>query len=307
MDIPTRFGNGDLPGQWWLAQRWDPTVRRFFGYVLAAGFTAAIALILLTRNDAPKPAGPPPGVHDDRAELRRAAEAGIRVTAKDPDAVRFRGEQVYMQAVAGQVAVCGQTNVFGGASQSFVPFVALIGVNAGTEDPAQRYQVVDIHVASSPGEADHTYLQTVARCYDGGGPQIHAGVTPVPPLPEHSNAVQRAAAAPPAPPARADTTPRPPAAAQPQADVAGTVVAPVPDPHSPSVGAVEAGAVAAATSRTVTMRQNGNIRSAPHGDTIRVAPKGTSMRVFAEAPGGWLEVGDATAPFGWVHGSMVEH
>jgi len=29
------------------------------------------------------------------------------------------------------------------------------------------------------------------------------------------------------------------------------------------------------------------------------------LRVFAEAPGGWLEVGD-TAPFGWVHGSMVE-
>jgi hypothetical protein len=55
------------------------------------------------------------------------------------------------------------------------------------------------------------------------------------------------------------------------------------------------------------MRQNANIRTAPHGDTIRVAPKGSSMRVFAEAPGGWLEVGDTTAPLGWVHGSMVEH
>jgi hypothetical protein len=306
MDNPTRPGNGDVPGRWWLAQRRDLTVGRFFGYVLAVGLAAAVALILLTRNDTPRPAGPPPGVHDGRADMRRAAEAGVRLTAKDPDAVRFRGEQVYTQAVAGQVAVCGQTNVFGGASQSFVPFVALIGVNTGIEAPAQKYQVVDIHVASTPGEADHTYLQTVARCYDGGGPQIHAGVTPVPPLPEHLNAAQRAAAAPSAPPDRADAT-RPPAVAQPVANVARTVGAPMPDWRPPSGGAAEAGAVAAATSRTVTMRQNGNIRSAPHGDTIRVAPKGTSMHVFAEAPGGWLEVGDATAPFGWVHGSMVEH
>jgi hypothetical protein len=127
----------------------------------------------------------------------------------------------------------------------------------------------------------------------------------VPPLPEHSNAVQRAAVAAPAPPALADPT-RPPVVAQPLSNAARTVVAPVPDPHSPSVGVVETGAVAAATSRTVTMRQNGNIRIAPHGDTTRVVPKGSSMHVFAEAPGGWLEVGDATAPFGWVHGSMVE-
>ena len=43
---PSTFGNGGLPGQWWPAQRWDLTVRRFFGYVLAVGLAAAIALIL---------------------------------------------------------------------------------------------------------------------------------------------------------------------------------------------------------------------------------------------------------------------
>ncbi len=57
-----------------------------------------------------------PAVYDDRTGLRLTAEAGIRLAARDPDAVRFRGEQVYPQAVAGQVAVCGQTNVFGGTS-----------------------------------------------------------------------------------------------------------------------------------------------------------------------------------------------
>ena len=156
-----------------------------------------------------------------------------------------------------------------------------------------------------PAKADHTYLQTVARCYDGGGPGIHAGVTPVPPLPEHSNAVQRAAEVPPAPAALTDPK-RPSIVAQPLSNTTRTVVAPVPDPHSPPVGVAEAGSVPTVTVRIVIMRQNGNIRTAPHGDTIRVAPRGSSMRVFAEAPGGWLEVGDAAAPFGWVHGSMVE-
>jgi uncharacterized protein YraI len=53
------------------------------------------------------------------------------------------------------------------------------------------------------------------------------------------------------------------------------------------------------------MRQDANIHTAPHGSAVGVAPRGSSLRVFSEAPGGWLEVGE-TAPFGWVHSSMVE-
>jgi hypothetical protein len=53
------------------------------------------------------------------------------------------------------------------------------------------------------------------------------------------------------------------------------------------------------------MRQNANLHSDPHGPATRVVPQGTVLRVFATAPGGWYQVGD-TAPWGWVHESMLE-
>jgi hypothetical protein len=53
------------------------------------------------------------------------------------------------------------------------------------------------------------------------------------------------------------------------------------------------------------MRQNGNIRSAPQGETLRVEPQGKELRVFGEAPGGWLQIGDTEAN-GWVHSSLVQ-
>jgi len=53
------------------------------------------------------------------------------------------------------------------------------------------------------------------------------------------------------------------------------------------------------------MRQNGNIRMAPQGETIRVEPQGKELRVFRKAPGGWLQIGDTEAK-GWVHSSLVQ-
>jgi hypothetical protein len=55
-----------------------------------------------------------------------------------------------------------------------------------------------------------------------------------------------------------------------------------------------------------TLRQPGNMRTHPNGggDVVRVLPRGTVMRVFGEAPGGWLQLG-STAPEGWVHSSMI--
>ena len=60
--------------------------------------------------------------------------------------------------------------------------------------------------------------------------------------------------------------------------------------------------------QAVTMRQAGNIRGAPSGEAqlVRVAPKGAYLRVFSQAPGGWLQVGDTNEPEGWVHSSLVE-
>jgi hypothetical protein len=250
----------------------------------------------------------PPAALNDRADARLAAESGIRSGAKNPDAVRFRGEQIYPQAVAGQIAVCGQTDVSG---RSFVPFVVLVAPGDGY--PAPRYRVTETHIAGGVADVDRTYIETVARCYDGGGPQamLHGSIASVPPLPEH--------------PWRGEPPPVSPAPSGPSQQQAVVVQTPsavtlraparvtplAPDvltggpPGAYRAADLLAGGPAADVSRTVIMRQNGNIRAVPQGDTVRIAPRGTSLRVFAEAPGGWLEVGD-TVPFGWVHGSMVE-
>jgi len=54
------------------------------------------------------------------------------------------------------------------------------------------------------------------------------------------------------------------------------------------------------------MRQNGNIRSGPQGETLRIEPQGKELRVFGEAPGGWLQIGGDTEANGWVHSSLVQ-
>ncbi|TDH58288.1 SH3 domain-containing protein, partial [Dankookia rubra] len=65
----------------------------------------------------------------------------------------------------------------------------------------------------------------------------------------------------------------------------------------------------AAGGRQVTTSQAHpvNIRSAPGGGgaVVRVVPRASALRVFGEAPGGWLEVGESQ-PFGWVHASVLD-
>ncbi len=290
-------------------------MRGAFGYILAAGFAAALAFMLFAGHDAQKPAQSSPArlspaASDDRAEVRLVAESGIRSGAKNPDAVRFRGEQVYPQAVAGQIAVCGQTDMSGGPGRSFVPFVVLVAVTAD-EDPALRYRATETHVAGAMVDVDRTYIETVARCYDGGGPQamLHGSIASVPPLPENPDAASRGVPVPVSPPQPQPAAIQMPMTVKPRGAARAVPLAPDvltgAPPGAYRAADVLAGGPAPEISRTVIMRQNGNIRAAPHGDTLRIAPKGASLRVFAEAPGGWLEVGD-TAPFGWVHGSMVE-
>ena len=47
------------------------------------------------------------------------------------------------------------------------------------------------------------------------------------------------------------------------------------------------------------------MRADPHGASVRVVPRGTALHVFSQAPGGWLQVGDA-GPEGWIHESMLD-
>ena len=73
---------------------------------------------------------------------------------------------------------------------------------------------------------------------------------------------------------------------------------PAPPPRPPVPGARTAFG-------SVILRQAANLHSDPHGPAVRVVPQGTVLRVLSQAPGGWYQVGD-TAPWGWVHESMVE-
>ncbi|MBO1081029.1 SH3 domain-containing protein [Roseomonas haemaphysalidis] len=146
------------------------------------------------------------------------------------------------------------------------PFVALVSRQA---DGAMA---VEPHVAIDDVSATRVFVETQSRCV------ADAAAMPA----------QRRGAPPPLPviPARLNTiTPDAP----------------------PAVKRMEAEAAQAQQNfGGVTLRQNGNMRENPHGGgaVIRVLARGTAMRVFAEAPGGWLQVGQQQAE-GWVHNSMV--
>jgi uncharacterized protein YraI len=59
---------------------------------------------------------------------------------------------------------------------------------------------------------------------------------------------------------------------------------------------------------TTSARTPVNIRSGPSGGTevVRVVPRASSLQVFGEAPGGWLQVGEGGEAWGWLHNSMLE-
>lgn len=248
----------------------------------AVALTIGVALLAAGCD---KEVCPPPvtaSAQDALVDVRKVAETSVRVAAANSDAVRFRGVQVWPQAVKNQFAVCGQANVFGPSSNTFVLFVAVVTRNELGQDPARKFKA-EARVGSTITEATRVYVDALARCYEGGGPQQalrRDNVPPLPPLPDDPKAVL-AGPTPVAPPAPA-SPPQPPAAAVPSA-VAGA---------SPASG-------------IVVMRQNGNIRGTPQGQTLRVEPSGKELRVFGEAPGGWLQVGD-TVPNGWVHSSLVQ-
>jgi len=221
---------------------------------------------------------------DQLADLRKAAENSVRLSASSPDAVRLRGVQVWPQAVKNQFAVCGQANVFGPSSNTYVLFVVVVTQNDPGDDPSRTFKT-EARVGSTVTEATKVYVDTLARCYESGGPQniMRGTAAPVPPMPSDTKTVLSgptpAAAGPPAAPAPG-AQPQPSATAQ---------AAPKSTPAS----------------GTAVMRQNGNIRIAPQGETIRVEPQGKELRVFGEAPGGWLQIGDTEAN-GWVHSSLVQ-
>ena len=76
------------------------------------------------------------------------------------------------------------------------------------------------------------------------------------------------------------------------------------DPRAPADAPHPAPTATAQPGAKVTVRQSANVHSSPGGPSVRTVAQGVSLRVFAQASGGWYQVGDS-APFGWVHESML--
>jgi hypothetical protein len=214
---------------------------------------------------------PPPAAAaaGEAAEARRAAAEQLRARLRMTGDMPLRAVQVWRQQLAGTVAVCGQVNPAGGANDPFIPWVATVAMADGK---AQRTELV---LGASNAEASRVYVEMVDRCFEGGGPRTAQSAGPLPPLPLDG----------------ALSAARPPAAA------------PLPAPAAPSAAAPPAGGRQVTTSQAHPV----NIRNSPGGGgaVVRVVPRASTLRVFNEAPGGWLEVGEEQ-PFGWVHGSVLD-
>jgi len=221
---------------------------------------------------------------DQLADLRKAAENSVRLSASSPDSVRLRGVQVWPQAVKNQFAVCGQANVFGPSSNTYVLFVVVVTQNDPGDDPSRTFKT-EARVGSTVTEATKVYVDTLARCYESGGPQniMRGTAAPVPPMPSDTKTVLSG----------------------PTPTATGAPAAPAPGAQPQPSATAQAAPKSTPASGTAVMRQNGNIRIAPQGETIRVEPQGKELRVFGEAPGGWLQIGDTEAN-GWVHSSLVQ-
>jgi hypothetical protein len=229
---------------------------------------------------------PPRGSHAPASGAEVAAQDDLR--AAFPDAhgrMSFRGVQQYGQAIAGHTAVCGQVNPFATSPTLFVPFVSVLTSGNGGFS-------IERYVGTDTDSASRVYMAMIRYCYEDGGPEagpLHS-VMALPPGPNNVSASLPSAAP----------------AAQPAAPAPQRAATAAPSGVSGSADAA-AGAVSdqSPASGSVTMRQNANLHAAPQGASVRVVPAGTVLHVFAQAPGGWLEVGDA-APLGWVHESMVQ-
>lgn len=271
------------------------TVRGAMARIGAARPAYALALLALCAACKEEPRAEAPDLAYEAA-VKRAAEAQLRTTAGTE--VALRGVQVYRQAAAETAAVCGQVNLRKGTpGAAFTLFVAVVTPQTpGTPNgPLKSEQ----HVATSDTTASRVFVETLLRCYEGGGPppQQRAGAPPLmAPVPESLPSQAQTQAPPPAPgqtpPATAPGNARAPGAMTP-----ATVQAPA--------AAAAPGAPRAEQGR-VTMQQNGNLRVHPNGGgaVVRVIGQGSSLQVFDEAAGGWLQVGDGE-PWGWVHRSMV--
>jgi hypothetical protein len=238
---------------------------------------AAAALALLAACDDPAPAPqrtePPPTAQQGRtAAALHATEQRLRARLREDGALTLRAVQGHRQAMAEVHAICGQVLPGGRRGEAYLPFVSIVTFEG------EQATAVEFHLAATSTEATRVYYEMVDRCFEGGGPpNARSTVRPLPPAPsvQPGEAFAPPAAAPPAPVAAA--------AAPPARD---TLIVP------PARG-------------TASVRSAANLRAQPGGEVLRVVPRGATLDVFDEAPGGWYQVGEGE-PWGWVHGSLLE-
>jgi hypothetical protein len=241
----------------------------------------AAALLLAACDDAPKTpqgAGQTPPSEARAKAARAAAEDRLRARLRMEGPLTQRAVQVHRQALPDTLAVCGQINPSGRGEDPFIPYVAVVDFEG--ERPARTEFVL----GASSAEAARVYLELLDRCFDGGGPTTtRASARPIPPIPSE---LPRPAPTPP-------MAPGAPLAIAPPVPAPGPALA---APASPATGAV-----------TTTSRHPVNIRAHPSGGgtVLRVVPRGSTLQVFGEAPGGWLQVGEGE-PWGWLHASLLE-
>ncbi len=243
-------------------------------------------LALLAGCDDPAPrADAPATVPEGRAATaQRAAEERLRARLRREGPLTLRAMQAYRQAMPDTIAICGQVNPGGQRNEPFLPFVAVVAFQG---DAAGE---VEFHLAASSPEATRVYYEMVDRCFDGGGPaHARTAVRPLPPAPSVDPSVVFSA------------TPAPAPAPATQAPAGSGILEPGPQrlPSPAPAGGTAIG--------TVSVRSPANVRSSPSGggEVLRVAPRGATLDIFAEAPGGWYQVGEGE-PWGWVHGSLLD-
>lgn len=226
-------------------------------------------------------AGPPkPVVAASRQErAQQIAEDKVRARYPGHPGLRLRAIQVYRQQQSGSFAVCGQVNPTGEAVAGYIPWVATIDLRPLLEASGNT-----LVVGASNTEASRVYIESVDRCFDGGGPNAgrrkSSHALPMTPADAELGAGKSRHDTPPS--AEDDSQPDPP-----------------PPAATPGLG------VAALRSVVTTASHPTNLRSQPGGGVLRTVPRSSRLQVFAEAPGGWLQVGE-DQPAGWVHSSMVE-
>lgn len=243
---------------------------------LIAPLLAVVATVLVACDDQRKNK---PDPESALTAARQAAEAQVRARLRMTGDMQMRAVQAWHQQVPNTIAVCGQVNPTGEANDPFIPWVAIVTLK---EERAER---TDLVIGMSNTEASRVFVEMLDRCFEGGGPPTgRPQARALPPLPLDATLTPQRAS---------------PPAAVPAPGVAGPATS---TPSAPSPPAVASGRMV-----TTTAAHPVNIRSQPGGGgaVVRIVPRASTLRVFGEAPGGWLQVGE-DQPFGWVHGSMLD-